>query len=1013
MVVGSSKIVHLALPLLVFSQAVVAVIPNPRTVPLYHRSWTSKDGAPQNIQSITQTPDGFLWLATFSGLYRFDGIHFEAYQPASGRLLKQNLSSIFAVPDGGLWVAYSYGGVSFIRDGAITHYDEKDGLPAHTIRDFFRDADGTMWAVGDTSLLRFEPPVWKNIGADWNFSADRVLDHLVDHKGTVWISVEGKILFLPRGEKTFQLAVPARAGRIALAKDGTVWMCSNSRCLSVDSTGKAEQEGRQFRLPFKAEVTAISGDDLNWLWFFTKADGVYRIHPLDADAAETAQSLDLQHFTQEDGLTGDRFQIRLSDREGNFWLGSNLGLDQFRPSAFGSMTPARGVSAISLTKAADGGIWMASYFGRVLMHIKAGKIVSQRPLPGVVSAYTDSSGDVWMGTRERRQILHLSGNKLQTLDIPAAAVAGITKDAAGRIWALFSGKGYFRYENGQWVSLASMGAPEHGAIGAYTDSAGRVWFGYSHNRVALLDGDRLTMLSGQDGVRVGDVTTIAGGNGSLWIGGDEGLQRFDGHRFVTISPAEGPEFSGISAIVLTENDGTWIGENRGVVQIPPSELKAFEREPHHRVGFRVFDSLDGLSVSLQPAFPAPSAVQEKDGIIWFATANGLVWIDPRNIPENRVAPPVAVQSVFANGARVSLYRVNSLELPARTGSLQISYTAPSLSIPERVRFRYLLEGQDQNWQEAGTRREAFYTNLDPGNYKFHVIACNSDGVCNQGGLALQFSIAPAWFQTGWFRAFYLLGGLATVWLVFRLRMRQVARALTARFDERLSERTRLARELHDTLLQTIQGSKMVADDALDGASDPTRMRRAMEQLSVWLGRATLEGRAALNSLRASSAETNNLAEAFRRAMENDTPRESMTASLEVVGKPREMHPIIRDEVYRIGYEAIRNALAHSRGSRLEVDLRYGKALVVRISDNGVGIDPVIAQHGREDHFGLHGMRERAARIGATLKVVSSQACGTTITLTVPGTIIFQKPSGTMVEKFRNAIRRIAKLPHFE
>ncbi len=1008
MIAGSLNFLRLALLLLVFSNAVLAISPSSRLTPLYHRSWTSKDGAPQNIQALTQTPDGFLWLATYSGLYRFDGVHFEAYQPASGQLLKQNLSSIFAVPDGGLWLAYSYGGLSFIRDGKITHYGEKDGLPAHAVVDLFRDSDGTMWAVGDTSLLRFEAPVWKNIGDDWGFPGDRVLDHIVDHQGNVWISLKRGILCLHKGEKRFKPAMPSGPGRIAMATDGTVWMCSNSRCISAYEPGKAEEAVRQFRLPFKAQITAIAGDDLNGLWFFTSANGVYRVQPPSADSAPTAKSLEVQHFTQEDGLTGDRFRIRLSDREGNFWLGSNMGLDQFRQAAFGLMTPARGLSAISMTTAPEGGIWMASYFGRVLMQIQKGKVVSQRSLPGVISAYTDSTGDVWMGTRDRSQILRLSGSKLHTIDVPAAAVAGITRDAKGRVWALFSGKGYFRYENGQWLSLASMGAPEHGAVGAYTDSSGRVWFGYSQSRVALLDGERLNMLSGHDGVRVGDVTTIAGRNGSIWIGGDEGLERYDGHRFVSISPAYGPEFRGISSIVVTDSDGTWVGENRGVIHIPQSELKAFERDPHHRVAFRLFDSYDGLSVSLQPAFPAPSAVQEKDGIIWFATANSLAWIDPANIPENRVPPKAVVQSVFANDARISLSHVNTLELPARTSSLQIAYTAPSLSIPERVRFRYFLEGQDRNWQDAGTRREAFYTNLDPGKYSFHLIACNSDGVCSQGGPALYFSVAPAWFQTGWFRALYILAALATAWLILKLRMRQVAGALTARFDERLAERTRLAREFHDTLLQTIQGSKLVADDALGGPSDPVRMRLKMEQLSEWLGQAAQEGRAALNSLRSSTVEGNDLAEAFRRATEISAVPPSMTATLSVSGEARKMHPVIRDEVYRIGYEAIRNACVHSGASRLEVELRYGKALLVRVSDNGVGIDQEIMQAGRAGHFGLQGMRERAARIGATLTFDSSRSCGTTVTLSVPGTSVFQNTPRAALQKLRNAIRRFQK-----
>jgi signal transduction histidine kinase len=221
-------------------------------------------------------------------------------------------------------------------------------------------------------------------------------------------------------------------------------------------------------------------------------------------------------------------------------------------------------------------------------------------------------------------------------------------------------------------------------------------------------------------------------------------------------------------------------------------------------------------------------------------------------------------------------------------------------------------------------------------------------------------------------------------------VRQIARAIGARFDERLAERTRMARDLHDTFLQTVQGSKLVADDALEPSTDLARMRRAMEQLSAWLGRATQEGRAALNSLRTVTRETNDLAEGLRRATEDGFIPRSMAVTFSVVGDAREMHPIVRDEIYRVGYEAIRNACTHSGASRLEVELKYDDDLALRVSDNGTGIDPAIADKGKDGHFGLQGMRERAARIGGKLTLGSSSNSGTEIKLIVAGGIIFRK-----------------------
>jgi signal transduction histidine kinase len=374
--------------------------------------------------------------------------------------------------------------------------------------------------------------------------------------------------------------------------------------------------------------------------------------------------------------------------------------------------------------------------------------------------------------------------------------------------------------------------------------------------------------------------------------------------------------------------------------------------------------------------------------LWFSTTQGIVQIDPNHLLRNTIPPSVSIREVDSGG--VVYAAPGDVNLPLRTSRAHIEYTAPNLSVPGRVRFRYLLDGVDKDWQDAGSRREAFYTNLRPRRYRFHVIACNEDGVWSDVGAVVDFSIAPAWYQTNWFRLLCAVAVLLVVWVIYRLRVRQIAKAMSARFDERLHERTRMARDLHDTFLQTIQGSKLVADDALDPSTDPTRMRRAMEQLSVWLGRATEEGRAALNSLRTSTTEKNDLAAAFRRAMEESRIHTSMEASLSVVGEAREMHPIVRDEVYRIGYEAIRNACVHSQASQMRVELTYDHDLALRVSDNGVGVDPAVADRGREGHFGLQGMRERAARIVGKLTLVSSASSGTEIKLVVPGSIIYRE-----------------------
>jgi signal transduction histidine kinase len=266
-------------------------------------------------------------------------------------------------------------------------------------------------------------------------------------------------------------------------------------------------------------------------------------------------------------------------------------------------------------------------------------------------------------------------------------------------------------------------------------------------------------------------------------------------------------------------------------------------------------------------------------------------------------------------------------------------------------------------------------------------------------------VAPAWYQTNLFRALCAVSGGLILWALYRLRVRRIEAVVGARFDERLAERTRLARDLHDTLLQTIQGSKMVADDALDPAADAHRMRGALQQLSAWLARAMQEGRAALHSLRTSTTEGNDLFETFKRAVESEVVPSSMVATCSVVGEPREMHPIVRDEVYRIGYEAILNACLHSKASRLTVELAYADDLTLRVTDDGVGIAASFVDQGKPGHFGLQGMRERALRIEGKLTLTSSETSRTAITLIVPGGIAFQNGRPTPLSRMRALLKK--------
>jgi signal transduction histidine kinase len=400
--------------------------------------------------------------------------------------------------------------------------------------------------------------------------------------------------------------------------------------------------------------------------------------------------------------------------------------------------------------------------------------------------------------------------------------------------------------------------------------------------------------------------------------------------------------------------------------------------------------------------PLPTMIAGSDGRLWVATTNGLLWLDPASAHKHVLRPSLTIQSVSADD---KFYESGvPLTFPARTANVEINFAAVSLSNPEAIRFRYRLQEKDKDWYEVSTANPVAYRNLSPGQYHFIVSASDTNGVWSEKVANVDFTILPAFYQTRWFILLCIAAGLFVIWALYQLRVGQVARAISLRFDERLAERTRIARELHDTLLQTVQGSKLVADNALGQSDDSAHMRRALEQLSGWLGQATEEGRAALNSLRTSTVETNDLAAALRRATQECWFNKAIAVKFSATGGPRDMHPVARDEIYRIGYEAIRNACEHASASKLEIALTYARDLTLRVNDNGVGMKAAVLTEGKQGHFGLQGMRERAERIGSKLTLVSSASSGTQVTLVVPGNVVFRKSSVTRFERIKTFLR---------
>jgi len=978
-----------------------------------HTSWTAKDGVPGPVRAIAQTPDGYLWLGTEAGLYRFDGLHFVAWEPSLPEQIPGSaVWSLCTSRDGSLWIGFSSGGISQLRNGHLKNYSHADGVPDGGILSMVEDGNGSIWAGGQYGLTKLDGGSWQQVGAASGYSAPGAQVLFVDRRGTLWVVTDGldfglsrdpvrrnTILRLPHNAKSF-VATRESVGQVwmmAEAPDGEVWIADSSGHTVRPIIGRRSEAG----IRVSAEPLCVLFDRDRSLWIGPDQRGLRRV--VDVRQPETVV---LDQLWAREGLSSDRVYSALEDREGNLWFGTAVGLDRFRENKAVAYSRGEGLTpdqTLALASTPDGSVWLVSYTSNGIQRFRQGRITTSK-LPAysrsdttrILSLYADGNSRLWLGGSFRLAEGgegHVSFVKVPDIE-NGAMVHAISRDARGNLWITVwggdKGGGVLRLRDGHWTDFRNrVHLPQYRCRVLYGDPLGRLWLGFEDGQVAVYENEQFHVYSSKDGLPGGKVLAITRDRaGNFWIGSEGGLSRFDHGHFATLTKKNGLPGNSVSGIVEDDEGFLWLAGALAVLRVSPQELEKALLSPSYRMQGASFDATDGLRGLPRQREPFPTAIRSTDGRLWFSTSEGVAVIDPLHWPKNTVPPPVTIEALKVDDR--TLTPSSGLRLRPRTRNLEFEYAALSLTAPEHVQFRYKLEGYDDDWRGPVSAREAAYTNLPPRNYRFRVIACNSDGVWNEDGASLTFTLIPAFYQTNWFRILCLLSGVLIVWAIYQLRLLQVSRVLGTRFDERLAERTRMARDLHDTFLQTIQGSKLVADDALESSADPLRMRRAMEQLSVWLASAMQEGRAALNSLRTTTTQTNDLAEALRRVTEDGLLPSAMAVTLSVVGDAREMHPIVRDEIYRIGYEAIRNACTHSGASRLELELRYARDLTLRIDDNGKGIDPVIANRGKDGHYGLQGMRERAARIGGKLTLGSGSNSGTEIKLVVPGSIIFRK-----------------------
>ena len=955
---------------------------------LEHTSWTSRNGAPPDINALAQSSDGWLWLGTSQGLYRFDGLRFEHVTPAAPqRFPDTDVYALHADADGGLWIGWRLGGISHYRQGVVRNWAAKDGVTAGSIWGFAADATGT-WAAGIDGLNHFDGQRWRRVGAERGFTARKASAVFVDADGAVSAFSEQGLFVRPAGATRFvkmpgklDARQPFAQRRGPAARNAPVYILEQGGIRIIDSLERYERRSRPWIYRQKGEVTgSMLADRAGALWYDVEGAIHRSVAPQGAAApAGAGHAPDTQSFTVAQGLSGPLVGAFLEDADGNVWVATDGGLDRFRQTnvvrlaepfhEVASLAPADGEGIIGVTEERN---WRVHGDGTAV----------ELPGPPAVHAVAARDG-VLLVHRATLSLRSADGRRtLRQVALPqdlgaVGRIHTVTVEADGTIWIAIVGGGVQRYRDGRWERPAAL--PKAGRktpMSLLADARGRMWFGYIDNEVVMLERDLATTFGAAQGLGVGKVATLVDYGGTIFAAGSDGMSRLDGARFRPVAARPANALAGIAG-AAGGPDGLWLHGAAGIVLLDAKAL-ASGRE----FDARVFDDGDGLRGRIA-ILEAGGMRRAADGRIWAITGQGAFWVAPGEVRPEPVPQAAAVTGVEADGKAYGPYA--AVQLPPAPQRLVFRYAAPALSIPGRIHYRYRLQGYDRDWQHAGAGIEAVYTGLPPGDYRFVVQAVNGAGVAGPAGLALPLHVAPTLVQTTWFRVACAVLLVAALWAIHRQRLRIHDRRLQALEHTRSEERNRIARELHDTLLQSVQGL-ILRFDAVTlqlPAGDPLRL--SLDAALARAGTVVAEARDRVQDLRAPERKMLDLAPLLAAEVAGVRKECDGVCTFEVAGERRPVPAECADSCCRIVTEALRNACRHAQATRVTVLLAYAPGAVrITVSDDGKGIAADIQRQGRPGHWGIAGMRERALGAGGVLDIVSAPGQGTTLTLDMPG-----------------------------
>lgn len=940
-------------------------------------SWSRKDGLSGPVWAIAQDAEGFLWVANDEGLLRFDGVRFASWEWLGGQPLPRlPVRALMIAGDGTLWLGFGgAGGAARLRQRSVDRFDTPDAGITGTVTAFIEDESHTIWAASSDGLFAYTNDRWMRLGA-----ADGLPDAAATslHRrpdGGFWVGtaagIYGKVPTSSRFDQVEAAADTLRSLSLSVDPHGTLW--TSDPIVGVRAIGTPQVRGGETP---SGRGYRILHDRRGDLWIGTIGQGLWR-----ARGASQSQPIAVERATVLSGLSSDAVRSIFEDRDGNIWAGTTEGVDRLVPHRITPWTSLGLVSSIEAT--ADQRIWVGTE-DDLIRFSRTGRLWSpdgtRLPLRGIRALRADRQEGLWVLALD--DLVRVSAGTATRVayppGIPVSWTEAIASDPKAGIWvAVISGE-ILRDEGDRLRVFDRIDAIRDARINsALADSRGRFWLGYSGSRVGVLSAKgHFKSYSPDDGLSPGPYYTIfEDRQGSIWVSGAAGVSRLDGERFVSVtSRAAGLPSGGVYSIAEDAAGFLWMATSGGVIRAGRDEFDAAAASGG-AMHFRLYDTADGLA-----GFPAllgdHSGVRAHGGTLWFVTSRGLSIVDPEALADARPTPRVTVDELRADDLPV-----RSPTLPAGTSKIEVNYTAPDLTYPLKMRFRYRLDGFDRDWVDAGSRRQVLYTNLPPREYAFHVAVSSDEGRWTEAGTTLTFAIAPRFYQTFWFYPLCVLIGGGLIAGAWQLRLRQLRR----QFSLVLGERVRLSRELHDTLLQSLVGVALEFDAVSKSLeTSPATARERVVKIREHVEEYIREARRSIWSLRSPALETGDLIEALRESANRATADHDIALDFQVEGERRRLGPQIEHQILRIGQEAILNAARHANPESIRVLLRYDPdILTLRVTDDGTGFDPARTAEGTTDHYGITTMRERAQQAGGEVAIISAPGRGTTVEARVP------------------------------